>query len=72
VRAPHVLVGVEDVDVLGARGVRLARDRADERSVLDQRVDAEDLARLQVYADLDGQARIVLEALVGSGHGGER
>ena len=36
VRAPDVLVGVEDVDVAGAGRVGLARDRAHERRVLDQ------------------------------------
>ena len=71
VRASHVLVGIEHVDVLRSGAVRLARDRAGERRMLDQRVDPEDLARLKVEPDLNGKARIALETLVGSGHGGE-
>ena len=71
VRAPDVLVGVEDVDVAGAARVGLARDRADERRVLDQRVDAQDLAGLQVHADPDREACIAFEALFGVRHGGE-
>ena len=64
VRAPHVLVGVEDVDVLRAGLVGLACDRARERRVLEQRVDAERLARLQIQADLHRQACVLLESLV--------
>ncbi len=71
VRASHVLVGVEHVDVFRSGVVRLARDRAGERRMLDQRVDPEDLARLKVEPDLNDKARIALETLVGSGHGGE-
>ena len=69
VGAPDVLVGVEDVDVAGAGGIRLARDRAHERRVLDQGVDPERLTRLEVEPDLDGEPRIVLKSLVGLGHG---
>ena len=71
VRPPHVLVGVENVDVSRPGRVRLARDRTRERRVLDQRVDPEDLPRLQVQPDLNDKACIAVEALVGSGHGGE-
>ena len=70
VRATNVLVAVEHVHVLRAGLVRLARDRPRERRMLDQRVDAERLPGLQIQADLDGQARVLLESLVG--HGGER
>ena len=48
VRAPHVLVGVEHIDVPRARGIRLASHRAHERRVLDERVDPERLAALEV------------------------
>jgi len=40
--------------------------------VLDQRVDPERLARLQVQAHLDGEPCVPLESLVGVEHGGER
>ena len=66
-----MLVGVQDVDVLGARGVRRAGDRTGERCVLDQRVDPENLARLEVQADLDGEACVAFETVVVFRHGGE-
>ena len=69
--APHVLVGVEHVDIARARFVGLASDRAHERCVLDQRVDAERLPRLEVEAHLDDELRVRLESLVGGGHGGQ-
>ena len=69
VRAAHVLIRVEDVDVGGARGVGRPRDRAHERRVLDQRVDAQRLARLEVQAHLHGELRVRLEALVDRCHG---
>ena len=71
VRAPDVLVGVEHVDVPGARGVGLARDCAGERRMFDERVDPENLVGLEVQTDLNGKAGIALEALIGSRHGGE-
>ncbi len=70
-RAPDVLVGVEHVDEFRSGVVGLARNRAGQRRMLDQRVDPEDLARLKVQPDLNGKARIAVETLVGSGHGGE-
>jgi len=75
VRAAHALVAVEHVDIRRSGLVRLARDRPCERSMLDQCVHAERLARLQVQPDLDGQSRVLLESLVGLcglTHGGER
>ena len=66
-----MLIGVENVDVLGARGVGLASDRAGERRMLEQGVDPEYLPRLEVEADLDDEARIALETLIGCLHGGE-
>ena len=69
--APDVLVGVENVDVLGARGVRLAGDRAGERRVLEQALIAEYLPGLEVEADLDDEPRVALETLIGCRHGGE-
>jgi hypothetical protein len=71
VRASHVLVGIEHVDVFRSGVVRLARYRAGERRMLDQRVDPEELPRLKVEPDLNNKARIAGETLVGSGHGGE-
>ncbi len=59
VRAADVLVGEEDVDVAGAGHVGLLRDRAHERRVLDEAVDRQPLARLEVEPDPDGQARVV-------------
>ena len=67
-----VLVRIEHVDVGRAGLVRLARDRTGERRVLEQGVDRERLPRLQVEPDPDGQARVLLEPVVGRGHGGSR
>ena len=72
VRAAHVLVRIEDVDVLRAGLVRLPRDRTDERRMLDERVDAECLPALEVQADLNGEPRICLESLVRFRHDGRR
>ncbi len=72
VRAAHVLVGVLDVDEGRARLVRRARDLARERRVLDERVDAQDLAGLQVHADVDGELGVLAETVVCGGHGAQR
>ena len=64
VRAAHMLVAVLDVDEGGARLVRRARDLACERRVLDERVDTQDLAGLQVQADADCELGVLLEAIV--------
>jgi hypothetical protein len=64
---PHVLIRVEHVDVARAGSVRLPCDRPRERRVLDEGVDAEDLAGLQVEADLDGESRVLVEPVVGHG-----
>ncbi len=68
-RPPDVLVGVEDVDVPGAGGIGLARDRAHERRVLEQGVDAERLALLEVEPDLDGEAAEGVDPVCGLRHG---
>ena len=47
---PDVLVGVENVDIACARGVRLAGDRTYERPVLDECGDREDLIAYLVNA----------------------
>ena len=62
---PHPLIRVEDVDVAGSGRVRLGCDRARERRVLDERVDGEPLAGLEVHADVDREARVRRESLVG-------
>jgi len=69
-----MLVGVEDVDVAGSGEIRLVRDLAGERGMLDERVDSQGLAGLQIEADPDCEPRVAPESLVGldSGHGGER
>ena len=72
VGAADVLVRVLDIDVAGAVGVGLTRDRACERHVLDERVDAENLAGLQVQPHLHGEACVALQTIVDPGHGGER
>ena len=72
VRAAHVLVAVLDVDEGGACLVGCARDFACERRVLDERVDTQDLAGLQVQTDADRELGVLLEAIVGGVHGGER
>ena len=59
VRPAYVLVGVLDVDERRACLVRRARDLARERCVLDERVDRQDLAGLQVHADLDGELGVL-------------
>ena len=61
--AADVLVGVEDVHVAGAGRVGRPRDRPREVGVLEQSVDGEDLAWLEVQADLYGEARIAFEAI---------
>ena len=70
VRAADVLVGVEDVDEARAGRVRLACDRPHERLVLDERVDREQLAGLQVEPDLDRQPGVRLQSVVGRCHVG--
>ena len=72
VRAAHMLVGVLDVDERCARFVRCARDLARERRVLDERVHGQDLAGLQVHADVDGELRVFAETVLCGGHGAER
>ena len=67
-----MLVGVEHIDVTRPRLVGVAGDRTGERRMLEQRIDRERLAGLQVDADPDGQARVLLEPVVGRGHGGPR
>ena len=69
VLTPNVLVGVEDVDVAGARGVRLRGDGAREWSVLDERVDRQGLTGLEVDADPHGEPREPLHQLSAIGHG---
>ena len=69
-RLADVVVLVQDVDVARAGLVGRARQGARERRVLDEAADLDILARLQVQADADDQARVGLEALV-SHHGGE-
>ena len=72
VRAAYVLVAVLNVDERRACLVRRACDRARERRVLDERVDSEHLAGLQVHADLDGELRVLAETVLCGGHGAER
>ena len=69
VRPAHVLVGVEHVDEARARRVGLLGCGANKRLMLDERVDPEDLAGLQVHADVHRQARVLAQSLVG-GHPG--
>jgi hypothetical protein len=40
--------------------------------VLDERVHGQDLAGLQVHADLDGELRVFAETVLCGGHGAER
>jgi hypothetical protein len=57
-------VVVAHVDVTGTFCIRRARDRPDERRMLEQRRDDEILARLEVDADPDDQPRVRLEPLL--------
>ena len=66
VRAAHMLVRVEDVHVAGAGRVGLARDRPHKGRMLDQCIDPERLAGLEVQPDLNGEPCVLLEALVRS------
>ena len=68
-RAAHVLVAVLNVDEGRARLVGSARDLARERRVLDERVDSQHLAGLQVQADVDGELRVLAETVLCGGHG---
>ena len=65
-RAPDVRIGVERLDVLRAALVRDLGDRADERQVVGMARDAQQLARLEVDPDLDGEAGVPRESLVRS------
>jgi hypothetical protein len=40
--------------------------------VLDERIDGQDLAGLQVHADGDGELRVLAKAVICGGHGAER
>ena len=61
-------VGVDHLDVLGAALVGDLGDRADERQVIGVARDPQQLARLEVDPDLDGEAGVAGESLLGS-HG---
>jgi len=63
-RAAKVHVAVADVDVARAGAVGGARDRLRERRVLEQAVDDQRLARLEVDSDPHGQVGVALEAFV--------
>ena len=71
VRAANVLVSVGDVDIAGAGSVGGARELANERRVLDERVDPEHLARLEIQAHFDGEAGVTRKAVTGFGHGAQ-
>ena len=60
-RAPDVLVRVADVDVRGAGAVRGPRHRARDVGVLDPRDHLDELAGLDVRADLDDQLRVPVD-----------
>jgi hypothetical protein len=61
-RPPHVLVRVEDVDVTGSCLVRGPRDGTRHVRVLDSAEHLDELAWLDVGADLDGQLGVALDA----------
>ena len=61
-RPPHVLVGVEDVDVPRAGPVRGACDGPRDLGVLDAAEHLDELAGLNVRADLNGELGISLDA----------
>ena len=61
--AAHVRVGVTDVDVSRTRAVGGARNGADERRMLDVAGDLDELAGLNVRADVDGQLGEAVESV---------
>ena len=64
-RSPDVVVGVAHVDACGARVVGGARDRANERRVLDERVHEHGLPGLYVRTDAHDQLGVAVEPLLG-------
>ncbi len=64
--ALHVRVGEDHLHVAGAGLVGHRGDRAGEGEMIRVPRHAEQLARLEVHADLDGEARVTVQALVRS------
>ncbi len=65
-RPPDVRVRVQRFDVLGTALVRNFRDRPDQRQVVRMSRNAQQLAGLEVDSDLDGEAGVACESLLGS------
>jgi hypothetical protein len=68
VRSPDTLVDEEAVDIAGAGDVALDRKCPCERRMLEEAVDCENLAGLQVDAHADGETRVGSERWPEVGH----